>query len=176
MLQTETCSKTLASVKVSEKQGEKKREKKVTVTQARHSNPRPGIKMAYHALTIWATESFSNSVAELKYIQAELQGSSRSRYQAGMSWWGGCGKHKARGTGSDFRHAPDPTVRHYLSQSQWEEIHKEKERGEKKWQWLILHEGCVAVPMESSVLSPWGPRRRVGGSFYILRVGLHQTR
>ena len=42
-------------------------------------------QMACHALTNWATESLSNSVAELEYLRMSCQGSSRDRYQAGMS-------------------------------------------------------------------------------------------
>ena len=53
--------------------------------------------MACHALTNWATESPGNSVAEFEYLRLSWQGSSRSRYQAGMPHGEGVAsvKHKA---------------------------------------------------------------------------------
>ena len=63
MLQTETFSKTLASVKVSEKERGKRKWQWLRQGTRTHD-----LVMAYHALTNWATESFSNSVTEFEYI------------------------------------------------------------------------------------------------------------
>ena len=41
-------------------------------------------QMACHALTNWATESLGNSVAEFRFLRLSCQGSSWSRYQAGI--------------------------------------------------------------------------------------------
>ena len=42
-------------------------------------------QMACHALTNWATESLGNLAAEFEYLRLTHEGSSWSRYQAGMS-------------------------------------------------------------------------------------------
>ena len=62
--------------------------------------------MACHVLTNSASESLGNSVAKFEYLRLSCQGSSQNRYKDSMSD-GGCGEHEVRGTGSDFRHAPD---------------------------------------------------------------------
>ena len=76
-------------------------------------------QMAYHALTNWATESPGNSVAEFEYLRLSCQGSSRSRYQAGMSDGEGMASAKCEAQAQIFWHAPDLTGLN-PSQSQWE--------------------------------------------------------
>ena len=44
---------------------------------------------------------------------------------------GGCGECEAHGVGSDFKHAPDLTVRIYPSQSHWEGKVRNKEKKER---------------------------------------------
>ena len=77
----------------------------------RDSNPRPGI--AKWPAMLWSlsyrvTQQLSGWVRVLK---AELPGIQLKQIPSWHAWWGGCGEREARGTGPDFRHAPDLTVR-----------------------------------------------------------------
>ena len=78
-------------------------QEKMTVTHAgRDSNSWPGQIllehiMACNALTNWATESPSNSVAAFEYLSLhELAGIQPKRIPSWHVWWGGCGEVRHR--------------------------------------------------------------------------------
>ena len=93
----------------SQSQWERKREKKVTVTQGvTRTHNLANDLLCSNQLSYWVTRLLSGWVRILK---AELPGIQLKQISSWHVRWVGCGERKARGTGSDFRHPPDLTVR-----------------------------------------------------------------
>ena len=65
-----------------------------------------------HVPANWAVKSFSNSVAEFKYLGLSCQGSSRSRYCTDLAcWMGRVRRAQSARHRLSYKHASDLTVR-----------------------------------------------------------------
>ena len=115
-------------------------------------------QMACHALTNWAIESLGNSVAEFKYLWLSCQGSSWSRYQAGMFDGGRCNKHEAQSTGSVVNMLQtwqsDLNLVKVIGRKRWEIKTRKKEAKKRQWLWLAIPRPSPA-PFYDRLLAPF---------------------